>query len=150
MFGRPFPPVDKSVVYRLARESSPFKNRQFPQQRVEVSGSALVHVLDVEQVGVSHDRRLALADGAMSDQAIVADLATSEQRPGRSGSDAGFAKLTPGGTALIGRIEPQAPMREEAGVHEHRRRPQGVAERKFARPFQHWIREQHDPASTPY
>ena len=42
------------------------------------------------------------------------------------------------------------PNAQQAGVHEHGRRPQRIAERPLARPFEHRIGEQQDAAAAPH
>src|SRR4051812_2459930 len=120
-------PVDKSVHPRIACESM-LKLGKLRENRVEIMLGACAKAVGVEQVGVGDHGRPPLADATMPDQPLSADLAAAEQQPRRDRRDVVAAELPDLGPALVGRIEPQSPMAEQPGVHEHRRRAKRITQ----------------------
>ena len=143
-------PVDKSVIRNSenhlrssAASSASTASRLCSTPRAES--------LDVEQVRVGDDRRLPLPmrQWRRSRSALIAQPAGQARRAKRSSPRSRRA------CALAARARSGASSRRpqwasKPGVHEHRRRPQRIAERPLARPFEHRIGEQQHAPAAPH
>src|SRR6476620_8377632 len=95
------------------------KPREFPEQCVEITRSAIGEARPIEQVRVGDDRRAALPDPATSDEVVAGDPARSFERTGRDGEDIAATEPAKLGAPPVRTLQADAPVLEQPRVHEH-------------------------------